>query len=102
MGTESPTNALAVLHAELIGRHSNLEADIEYVTIDSRRAYRVHESIWDDFLAVFEVDDSTAAAIRYAHTEQAKLPFAKFTRGSDYFAPEEEGVVIRIDTAEQS
>ncbi|MFB6304372.1 MAG: hypothetical protein ABEH47_04335 [Haloferacaceae archaeon] len=94
-------DALVILHAELIGRHSNLEADTDHVTVDGRRAYRVHESVWDDFLEEFDFDDATEVAVRYAHTEQAKLLFATSVGGTDNFAPEEEGVVIGIDTAEQ-
>ncbi|MBX0298324.1 hypothetical protein EGH23_26050, partial [Halomicroarcula sp. F27] len=36
--------ALVILHAELIGRHSNLEHSTDYVTVDGTRAYRVHQS----------------------------------------------------------
>lgn len=98
---ESLADALVVLHAELIGRHSNLEADADYVTVDGRRAYRVHETVWDDFLDEFGFDDATEAAVRYAHTEQAKLLFASSVGGTDVFDDAEEGVVIGIDTAEQ-
>ncbi len=92
---------LEILHAELIGRHSNLEREREYVTVDGVRAYRVDEAVWDEFLAEFDIDDTEAAAVRYAHTEQAKLLFAKSVSGSDTFGAGEEGVVIGIDTAEQ-
>lgn len=101
VGADSLVGALVVLHAELIGRHSNLEADTDYVTVDGRRGYRVRELVWDEFLAEFDFDDPTEAAVRYVHTEQAKLLFAKSVRGHDNFAPGEEGVVIGIDTAEQ-
>jgi hypothetical protein len=94
-------DALEVLHAELIGRHSNLERTTEYVTVDGVRAYCVEASVWDEFLAEFDFSDVIASAVRYAHTEQAKLLFATSIRGDDHFGPGEEGVVIGIDTAEQ-
>jgi hypothetical protein len=92
---------LEILHAELIGRHSNLERDREYVTVDGVRAYCVDEGVWDEFLAEFDFDEGTESAVRYAHTRQAKLLFAKSIAGDDNFAADEEGVVIGIDTAEQ-
>jgi len=94
-------DALEVLHAELIGRHSNLEAQRTYVTADGRRAYRVPGSVWTDFLGEFDFDAGAETAVRYAHTEQAKLLFAASVEGHDRFGPDEEGVVISIDTAEQ-
>ena len=101
MDAERLLGTLEILHAELIGRHSNLEREREYVTVDGIRAYRVDETVWDEFLAEFDVDDTEAAAVRYAHTEQAKLLFAKSVSGSDSFRATEEGVVVGIDTAEQ-
>lgn len=95
------SNALVVLHAELVGRHSNLEHERAYVTVDGTRAYRVDEAVWDDFLAEFDFAPETEAAARYAHTEQARLLFATAVGGDDDFEADEEGVVIGIDTAEQ-
>ena len=91
VGTDSLVDALVVLHAELIGRHSNLEADTDYVTVDGRRAYRVRESVWDEFLAEFDFDDPTEAAVRYVPTEQAKLLFAKSVRGPRKLRPRGSG-----------
>lgn len=99
--TASLVTALEIIHAELIGRHSNLEGDTDYVTVDGRRAYRVHESVWTDFLAEFDFEGATELAVRYAHTEQAKLLCAASVAGSDDFDADEEGIVIDIDTAEQ-
>ena len=101
MDAATLVGALDVLHAELIGRHSNLEREREYVTVDGVRAYHVPESVWDDFLAEFDFEEPTASAVRYVHTEQAKLLFAKDVSGGDDFGSGEEGVVIGIDTAEQ-
>jgi hypothetical protein len=101
MPVEDVDGALEILHAELIGRHSNLERDREYVTVDGVRAYCVDEAVWDEFLAEFDFEEATEAAVRYLHTEQAKLLFAKSIRGDDNFEAGEEGVVIGIDTAEQ-
>jgi hypothetical protein len=94
-------SALDILHAELIGRHSNLERDRPYVTVDGVRAYRVDAAVWDEFLDEFDLSDGLEAAVRYAHTEQAKLLFAKSVKGDDKLGRDEEGVVIGIDTAEQ-
>jgi len=93
--------ALDVLHAELIGRHSNLERTTEYVTVDGVRAYRVASSVWAEFLEAFDFDADLAAALRAAHTEQARLLFAKSVTGDDHFGADEAGVVVSIDTAEQ-
>ncbi|QIO23535.1 hypothetical protein [Haloarcula sp. JP-L23] len=101
METDRLVGALDILHAELIGRHSNLERTTEYVTEGGVRAYRVEDSVWDDFLDEFDFESTTEAAVRYAHTEQARLLFAKSVRGDDHFGPDEEGVVVGIDTAEQ-
>jgi len=101
MEPEQLLGTLEILHAELIGRHSNLERERTYVTVDGVRAYRVAEDVWDEFLDEFAIEDTEAAAVRYAHTEQAKLLFAKSISGDDNFDSDEEGVVIGIDTAEQ-
>ena len=98
---EELLGTLEILHAELIGRHSNLERERTYVTVDGVRAYRVEKAVWDGFLEAFDIQGTEAAAVRYAHTEQAKLLFAKDVSGRDNFGSGEEGVVIGIDTAEQ-
>jgi len=96
-------DALLALDAELIGRHGELERGAEYVTVDGTRAYRVGRDEWaaliDDF--DFDFDESTAAALRLAHTEQARLLFTAAVGADDRFAPDEAGVVVGIDTAEQ-
>ncbi len=101
MDIERLVGPLDVVHAELIGWHSNLERTTEYVTVDGVRAYRVDATVWDEFLSEFDLDADTEAAVRYAHTEQAKLMFAKSVTGDDNFDSDEAGVVIGIDTAEQ-
>jgi len=96
-------DALLALDAELIGRHGELERRAEHVTVDGTRAYRVGRDEWaaliDDF--DFDFDASTAAALRLAHTEQARLLFTAAVGADDRFAPDEVGVVVGIDTAEQ-
>jgi len=94
-------DALVVLHADLIGRHGRFERAFDYVTVDGTRAYRVADEAWDDLLEEFEFEDAVADAAMLAHTEQAKLLFAKSVRGDDNFDADESGVVIGIDTAEQ-
>ncbi|MFC7075778.1 hypothetical protein [Haloarcula halophila] len=94
-------DALVVLHAELIGRHSEFERPRDYVTVDGTRAYRVPESRFESLLDSFRFDPAERAAIEYAHTEQAKLLFASAVRGDDNFDRDEVGVVVGIDTAEQ-
>jgi hypothetical protein len=94
-------DALLALNAELLGRHSTFERTADYVTVDGKRAYRVDEAVWDDLLGAFDFDPETAAALRAIHTEQARLLFASAVGASDGFAPDEAGVVIGIDTAEQ-
>jgi len=94
-------DALVILHAELIGRHSEFERDRDYVTVDGIRAYRVPETVCDEVLGEFDFTEAVAAALKHAHTEQAKLLFAKSVRGDDNFDVDECGIVIGIDTAEQ-
>jgi hypothetical protein len=95
-------DGLLALNAELLGRHSTFERTAaDYVTVDGTRAYRVDEAAWDDLLAGFEFDPETATALRAAHTEAARLLFATAVSADDGFAPDEAGVVIGIDTAEQ-
>ncbi|MDS0223322.1 hypothetical protein NDI54_18425 [Haloarcula sp. S1AR25-5A] len=94
-------DALVVLHADLIGRHSQFERAFDYVTVNGTRAYRVSDAVCDDLLAEFGFEDDIAAGVRLAHTEQAKLLFAKSVRGDDNFDADECGIVIGIDTAEQ-
>jgi hypothetical protein len=94
-------DALVVLHADLIGRHSQFERAFDYVTVDGTRAYRVSDEVCDDLLSEFGFQDDITAGVGLAHTEQAKLLFAKSVRGDDNFDADECGIVIGIDTAEQ-
>ncbi|GCF14764.1 hypothetical protein Harman_26990 [Haloarcula mannanilytica] len=98
---KSLCDALVILHADLIGRHSKFEREFDYVTVDGTRAYRISDEVCDDLLSEFGFDDDIAAGVRLAHTEQAKLLFAKSVRGDDNFDADECGIVIGIDTAEQ-
>lgn len=50
-------DALVIVHAELIGRHSQFERDRDYVTVDGTRAYCLPESVCDELLEDFEFAD---------------------------------------------
>lgn len=92
--------ALVVLDAELLGRHSAYEAEYEYATVGDRRAYLLDEAAWDDLAGSFDLDDDLLAAARSAHTEQARLLFDEAVE-SHYAEEATVGVVVGIDTAEQ-
>ncbi|WP_251341952.1 hypothetical protein [Haloplanus halophilus] len=94
-------DALLALNAELLGRHSAFERTADYVTVDGKRAYRVDEDRWASLIEDLGFAASTAAAVRAAHTEQARLLFASAVEADDGFAPDEVGVVVGVDTAEQ-
>lgn len=94
-------DALVVLHAALIGRHSEFERGHDYATVDDRRAYRVPESAWEDLQGEFEADGAVADAVEYAHTEQARLAFEDAVGVDERFAEDERGVVVSVDTAEE-
>lgn len=94
-------DALIVLHADLIGRHAIYERSCEHVTIDGTRAYRVTGEEWGALLSDFDFAADVEAGVMLAHTEMAELLFAKSVSGDDAFGPEEAGIVIGIDTAEQ-
>jgi len=94
-------DALLALNAELLGRHGELERTADYVTVDGTRAYRIGREDWADLIADFDFEESTAAAVRLAHTEQSRLLFTTSVGADDRFAPDEVGVVVGIDTAEQ-
>lgn len=98
---ETIADALVVLHAALIGRHAEFERDHDYVTVDDTRAYRVPETVWDELVDEFEFDDDVAAAVEFAHTEQARLLFADAVGVDERFEDNERGVVVGIDTAEE-
>ncbi|GGK76742.1 hypothetical protein [Haloarcula sebkhae] len=94
-------DALVILHADLIGRHGQFEREFDYVTVDGTRAYRISDEVCDGLLSEFGFKEGITAGVRLAHTEQAKLLFAKSIRGDDNFDADECGIVIGIDTAEQ-
>jgi hypothetical protein len=94
-------DALLALNAELLGHHGAFERTADYVTVDGTRAYRIDRETWAALIDGFDFDASMAAAVRLAHTEQARLLFATAVGADDRFAPEEAGVVVGIDTAEQ-
>jgi hypothetical protein len=94
-------DALLVLDAELLGRHAAFERTADYVTVDGTRAYRVDRDEWAAVLDEFDFDPSMAAAVRLVHTEQARLLFTTAVGADDRFGPDEAGVVVGIDTAEQ-
>lgn len=93
--------ALVTLHGELLGRHARYERECEYATVDGTRAYRVDGEEWERLADEFGFREELAAAVEHAHTEQAGLLFARSVGMEDTFAPEESGVVVGIDTAEQ-
>ncbi|WP_251328961.1 hypothetical protein [Haloplanus pelagicus] len=94
-------DALLALNAELLGRHAAFERTADYVTVDGTRAYRIDRDEWATLIDDFDFGEATAAAVRLAHTEQARLLFAASVGADDRFSPDEAGVVIGIDTAEQ-
>ena len=97
---DAAADALVLLHADLVGRHSEFERH-DYVTVDDTRAYRVPAAVWDDLLSGFDVEDDVAEAVEYAHTEQARLAFEDAIGVDERFADDERGVVIGVDTAEE-
>lgn len=94
-------DALLTLNAELLGRHGAFERTADYVTVDGTRAYRIGREEWAALIEGFDFDESMAAAVRLAHTEQARLLFTTAVGADDRFASDEAGVVVGIDTAEQ-
>lgn len=92
--------SLIELNAALLGYHSNYEREYDYVTVDSTRAYRVADEEWRTLAGEFGFEDGLASAAQFAHTEQARLLFARDVSAHDRFDPDESGVVIGIDTAE--
>lgn len=99
--SEALANALVVLHASLIGRHSEYERGNDYTTVENRRAYRVPESTWADLRKEFDFAGDLGDAVEYAHTEQARLAFESAVGVDERFADDERGVVVSVDTAEQ-
>lgn len=94
-------DALLALNAELLGRHATFERSADYVTVDGTRAYRIDRDEWAALIDDFDFDASMAAAVRLAHTEQARLLFTTAVGADDRFGSDEAGVVVGIDTAEQ-
>jgi hypothetical protein len=89
-------DALAVLDSEFRGRHSDLE-DQPYVTSGDRRAYQADDALWERLTAGMSFDEETAAAVREAHTEQARLLDDQAVEQAGFGVG---GVVVGIDTAE--
>jgi hypothetical protein len=98
---ETITDALVVLRSELIGRHSEFEQEGDYATVDGTRAYRVPDAVWDELINEFDFEDEVAAAVTFAHTEQARLMFADAVDVDDRFDENEYGIVVGIETAEE-
>jgi hypothetical protein len=89
-------DALAVLDSELRGRHSDLE-ERPYVTVDDRRAYRADDALWERLTAGMSFEEETAAAVREAHTDQARLLDDRAVEEVGFGVG---GVVVGVDTAE--
>jgi len=100
-GAPAIADALLALNADLLGRHAEFERTADYVTVDGTRAYRIDRDEWTALIDEFDFDDSMTAAVRLAHTEQARLLFTTAVGADDRFSPDEAGVVVGIDTAEQ-
>lgn len=94
-------DVLVVLYGDLLGRHSEYEADHDYVTVGETRAYRVPTSVWTELADEFELDDDVADAVEYAHTEQARLAFDDAVGVDERFGDDDSGIVVGIDTAEE-
>lgn len=94
-------DALLALNGELLGRHAAFEQTADYVTVDGTRAYRIDREEWAPLVDEFDFDESMAAAVRLAHTEQARRLFTTAVDADDRFASDEAGVVVGVDTAEQ-
>ena len=95
------TDALVVLHASLIGRHSEFEREGHYVTVDGTRAYRVPKAVWNDLLGEFDFEDDVGDAVEFAHTEQTRLMFADAVDADARFEEDDRGIVVGVDTAEE-
>ncbi len=93
------SDALAVLNAELLGRHSEFEAESEYVTVDGRRAYAVGDADWQQVTAGHDLSVTLERAVRDAHTEQARLLFEEAAESVS--VESDAGIVVGVDTAEQ-
>lgn len=98
---EAVAEALVLLHASLIGRHSEFEREGDYVTVGGTRAYRVPDAVWDELRAEYELEEDVADAVEFAHTEQARLMFDDAVGVDERFGEGERGVVVAIDTAEE-
>lgn len=92
---------LVELNASLIGQHAALERASDYVTVDGTRAYRVDRAAWGSLVDHPFERDELADAARRAHTEQARLLFDSAAGVDNRFHPDDAGVVVGIDTAEE-
>jgi len=98
---DAVVDALLALTAELPGRHAAFGRSTDSVTVDGKRAYRIDRDEWATLVDDFGFDEAVVAAVRLAHTEQARLLFAAAVGADDRFSPDEVGVVVGLDTAEQ-
>lgn len=94
------TDALTIVDAELLGKHSEFEGEFDHVTVDGRRAYLVDEAAWNSFVESFDLSEELRAATRRTHDEQARLLFDSSVEGVEPTG-ESVGVVVGIDTAEE-
>ncbi|WP_224447609.1 hypothetical protein [Haloprofundus salilacus] len=98
--TSDLTDALAVLDAELLGKHSEFESEYDYVTADGRRAYLVDEAAWESFADSFDFENDLRSAARHAHDEQARLLYDSLVESAE-LVENAVGVVVGVDTAEE-
>lgn len=98
---EALVDVLAVLDADLRGRHSTYETEHDYVTVDGTRAYLADDETWESLVADFDLDDDLAAAARGAHTEAARLLYDRSVEEQGQFTEDTVGIVVGVDTAEQ-
>ncbi|RDI70079.1 hypothetical protein [Halopelagius longus] len=101
LGLDELRTALVELNSALIGRHSTLERQGDYETVDGVRGYRVPAEEWKAILDDFEFREETEGALLRAHTEQTRMLFAESPDARERFEEGEVGVVVGVDTAEE-
>ena len=99
LSTEAIADALEVIDADLIGRHSRFEAS-PYVTTGDRRAYAVDPDEWTDLLSSHGLEPALADAVREAHHRQAEALFVA-SEGDASTLDRSAGIVVGMDTAER-
>lgn len=100
VAADALAETLVVLDAALIGKHSTLERDHDYVTVGGRRAYAVDAGTWRSLTEGHEIEGGLADAARRAHTEQARLLDDGSVKDLA-FGADDAGVVVGVDTAEE-